>query len=98
MAHLAMNLRVEIDVMGGPLSDTASRIGSRSSSVSGSTGWSARASTSGRRPSAARASLKTISTWLEVSSALTMSAIHMRLTRSSTMVTAMAHRVKWVVS
>ena len=45
-----------------------------------------------------RASVKTISTWVEVSSPDTMSAIHLRDTRSSMMVTAMPQRVKWVVS
>src|SRR5579875_1972918 len=68
MAHSAMNLRVEMEVICEPLSDTASRIGRRSSSVSGSTGWSALASTKSRSPSASRASVKTTSTWVEVSS------------------------------
>jgi hypothetical protein len=47
-------------------------------------------------PSAARASVKTISTCLEVSSAETMWAIHLRETRSSTTVTATLARVKCV--
>jgi hypothetical protein len=34
-------------------------------------------------PSASNASVKTICTWVEVSSELKMSAIHLRLTRSS---------------
>ena len=42
--------------------------------------------------------MNTISTWVEVSSDDTMSAIHLRLTRSSITVTATPARVKWVVS
>jgi hypothetical protein len=37
-------------------------------------------------------------TWVEVSSAETISASHLRLTRSSTTVAATPARVKWVVS
>jgi hypothetical protein len=50
------------------------------------------------RPSATRASVKTISTWVEVSSELKMSAIHLRLTRSSITVRADLAAVKCVVS
>src|SRR5579863_4116140 len=50
------------------------------------------------QPSAAKASVKTISTWVEVSSDETMWASHLRDTRSSTMVTAARARVKCVVA
>ena len=52
----------------------------------------------GEQPSAASASVNTISTWVEVSSADTMWAIHLRDTRSSTTVTAIPARMKCVVS
>jgi hypothetical protein len=46
----------------------------------------------------ASASVNTISSWVEVSSAETMSAIHLRDTRSSITVTATPAFVKCVVS
>ncbi len=98
MAHRAMNSGADPDVIWRPLSDTASRMGRLSSSTLGSTRPSALASTGSRRPSAARASPKMISTWVEVSSAETMSAIHLRDTRSSITVTATPARVKCDVS
>jgi hypothetical protein len=96
MAHSAMNSRMEPEVIWGPLSERANRMGRAWSSTLGSTSPSVRASTWARSPSAARASVKTISIWVEVSSAEAMSAIHLRLTRSSTTVTATWTRLKWV--
>src|SRR6266516_7849736 len=83
MAHRAMNSRVEPEVIWGPLSLIASRMGRDGSSVVGSTRPSWRAVTSSTRPSRSSASVTTTSTWVEVSSAETMWASHLRLTRSA---------------
>jgi hypothetical protein len=99
IAHRARNSRVEPEVIWGPLSDTASRIGRASSSTPRSmvpSSW--RASTASSRPSASSAAVKATSTWVWVSSLLTISVIHLRLTRSSMISTAIPARVKWVVS
>jgi hypothetical protein len=85
------------NVVCGPLSEIARRMCRRSSSAEGSTGSSALSSTNAIRPSATRASVKTIPTWVEVSSELKMSAIYLRLTRSSTTVSADLARAKCVV-
>ncbi|MHB8594662.1 MAG: hypothetical protein ACYDB3_10105 [Acidimicrobiales bacterium] len=62
--------------------------------VSSSTAGSAKASAL----AAASASVKTISTWVKVSSEERMSAIHLRLTRSSTTERQDLARVKCIVS
>jgi hypothetical protein len=98
IAHKAMNSRVEPEVICGPLSLRASSTGRLGSSTVGSTRPSWRAATSSARPSRSSASQKTTWTWVEVSSADTISASHLRETRSSTTVAATPARVKWVVS
>jgi hypothetical protein len=98
MAHKAMNSRVEPEVICGPLSLIASRIGRAGSSTLVSTRPSWRAPTSSSRPSRSNAWVKTTSSWVEVSSPLTISASHLRLTRSSITVAATPARGKWVVS
>jgi hypothetical protein len=50
------------------------------------------------RPSRSSASVNTTWTWVEVSSAETISASHLRDMRSSITVAATPARVKWVVS
>jgi hypothetical protein len=89
-----MNSRVDPDVILGPLSEMANRIGRLGLLMLRSTSPSARASTLGTRPSACRASVKTISIWVEVSSAETMSASHLRDARSSTTLAAISARGK----
>lgn len=84
-------------------SDTASRIGRRSSSTLGSAsarelGLSSRARTASMKPSRSKASVKTRWTWVEVSCAETIVASHLRLTRSSMTVAATPARVKCAVS
>lgn len=75
-----MNSRVASDVICGPLSDTASRIGRAGSS-------SARSSRSGVtssiRPSISSARSKITATWVEVSSTDMRVSIHLRDTRST---------------
>ena len=93
-----MNSLVEPEVICGPLSLRASRIGRAGSSTVGSTSPSWRAPTSSSSPSRSSASQNTTWTWVEVSSTETISASHLRLTRSSTTVAATPARVKWVVS
>ncbi|MHB8330492.1 MAG: hypothetical protein ACYDD6_12870 [Acidimicrobiales bacterium] len=73
-------------------------LGRVSSSTAGSAKASALAAASSSRPSAASASVKTISTWVKVSSEERMSAIHLRLTRSSTTERQDLARVKCIVS
>jgi len=99
IAHNAMNSRVEPDVIWGPLSETASRIGLAWSSTPMSTRPSSwRASTFSSSPSTPRAAVKASSTWVDVSSTETISVIHLRETRSSMISTAIPALVKWVVS
>jgi hypothetical protein len=98
MAHKAMNSRVDPEVICGPLSLRASRTGRAGSSTVGSTRPSCRAATSSASPSRSNASVNTTWTWVEVSSAETISASHLRLTRSSTTVAATPAAAKWVVS
>jgi hypothetical protein len=98
MAHKAMNSRVEPEVICGPLSLSANSTGRDGSSTVGSTRPSWRAVTRSSRPSRSSASVNTTSSWVEVSSALTISASHLRETRSSITVAATPARVKWVVS
>jgi hypothetical protein len=98
MAHNAMNSRVEPEVICGPLSLRASRIGRAGSSQVRSTVPSRRAATCSISPSPSRASQKAAWTWVEVSSTETTSASHLRETRSSIAQTATPARVKWVVS
>jgi hypothetical protein len=61
----------------------ASSTGRDESSTVGSTSPSCRAATSSSSPSRSSASVKTTWTWVEVSSAETISASHLRLTRST---------------
>jgi hypothetical protein len=98
MAHKAMNSRVEPEVICGPLSLIASSTGRDGSSTVGSTRPSWRAVTRSSSSSRSNASVNTTWIWVAVSSADTISAIHLRDTRSSTTVAATPARVKWVVS
>jgi hypothetical protein len=98
MAHKAMNSRVEPLLIWGPLSLRASRIGRAGSSTVGSTRLSWRAVMRASSPSRSNASVTTTWTWVEVSSAETTSASHLRETRSSITVAATPALVKWVVS
>jgi hypothetical protein len=98
IAHKAMNSRVDPEVICGPLSLRASSTGRDGLSTVGSTSPSWRAATSSSSPSASSASVNTTWTWVEVSSTETISASHLRLTRSSTTVAAIPAQVKWVVS
>jgi hypothetical protein len=93
-----MNSRVEPEVICGPLSLIASRIGRAGSSTVGSTKPSWRAVMRASSPSRSKASVNTTWTWVEVSSAETISASHLRDTRSSITVAATPARVKWVAS
>lgn len=91
----AMNARVSCEVICGPLSDTASRIGRAGSSASRSSRSGVISST---RPSVVSARSKITATWVEVSSIDTRVSIHLRETRSTI---ANAHRraaPKWVTS
>jgi len=85
-------------VIWGPLSDTASSSGRPGSSRARSTRPSWRAATSSMRPSASSASVNTTWTWVEVSSALSRVASHLRLTRSmiAKALGAARQRPKWV--
>jgi len=98
IAHKAMNSRVDPDVICGPLSLMASRIGRDGSSRLRSTRPSWRAATSSASPSRSSASQNTTWTWVAVSSADTISAIHLRETKSSITVAATLAWVKCVVS
>ena len=103
MACRAMNSLVEPEVICGPLSLTASRMGRAGSSVPGSAsgrpvGPSSRTITSAIRSSRSNASVNTTWTLVEVSSPETMVASHLRETRSSMTVAATPARVKCVVS
>ena len=89
-----MNARVSCEVIGGPLSDTASRIGRAGSSTARSRRWSVNRSTSPRL----RACSKTTTTWVEVSSIDTRVSIHLRETMSTIANTARFARVKCVTS
>jgi hypothetical protein len=93
-----MNSRVDPEVICGPLSLSANSTGRAGSSTVRSTRPSWRAQTRASSPSACSASVTTTWTWVEVSSAETISASHLRLTRSSTTVAATPAAVKWVVS
>ena len=81
MAHRAMNSLVEPELIWGPLSETASRIGREGSSRLRSTVPSARASISRRSPSASSASTRATWTWVEVSSEETTVVSHFLVTR-----------------
>ena len=104
IAHIAMNSRVEPLLICGPLSETAKRIGASSGSSTaaskgkvsaGTASW--RASTSSSSPSSSSASMNTTCTCVEVSSMLTSSVIHLRVTRSITANTAwFGQPAKWV--
>src|SRR5438093_1816791 len=98
--HHAKNSRVDPEVIWGPLSDTASSSGRVGSSRARSTRPSWRAATSSSRPSAPSAAPNTTSTWVEVSSALSRVASHLRLTRSmiANAQGAARQRPKWVTS
>jgi hypothetical protein len=98
MAHKAMNSRVEPEVICRCVVAEGQQHRPDGSSTVGSTRPSCRAATSSSRPSAGSASVTTTWTWVEVSSTETISASHLRLTRSSTTVAATPARVKWVVS
>jgi hypothetical protein len=93
-----MNSRVDPEVICGPLSETASRIGRAGSSTVGSMGRSWWAVMEVSRPSVSSASVKPSCTWVEVSSTLTISVIHFRETRSSIASTAIPAAGKCVVS
>ncbi len=97
-AHNAMSSRVDPLVICGPLPLTASRTGRLGSSTVGSARPSWRALTRSSSPSCSSASVNTTWTWVAVSSAETISASHVRDTRSSVTVAATPARVKWVVS
>src|SRR5512132_642109 len=93
-------LLVDPEVICGPLSEAASSSGRVGSSTARSTRPSWRAATSPSKPSRSKASVNTTWTWVEVSSALSRVASHLRLTRSTI---ANAHgaarqRPKWVTS
>jgi hypothetical protein len=96
--HSARNSLVDPEVIWGPLSDTASSSGRLGSSTARSTRPSWRAATSSARPSPSSASVNTTWTWVEVSSALSRVASHLRLTRSmiANAQGAARQRPKWV--
>jgi hypothetical protein len=100
MEHNARNSLVDPEVIWGPLSDTASSSGRVGSSRARSTRPSWRAATSSASPSRSKAAVNTTSTWLEVSSALSRVASHLRLTRSmiANALGAARQRPKWVTS
>src|SRR5215207_2168843 len=77
-----------------PVVAQGSSTGRDGSSTVRSTRPSWRAATRSSRPSRSNASVKTTWTWVEVSSAETISANHLRDTRSSTTVAAMPALVK----
>ena len=78
-----MNSRVEPEVICGAVVGDREQDRPSASSTVGSTRPSAAGLDDGEEAFASRASVNTISTWVEVSSADTMSAIHLRETRSS---------------
>ena len=86
---------VSVEIMGPPLSDTASRIGRRGSSRGGSRRSSVNKS---MRPSTARASSNTTRTWVQDSSDDTTVEIWRRLTMSTMANTQRRARPKWVTS
>ena len=106
----ARNSRVVCERICGPLSLTASNIGSwplsmtasSSSRSPESSAWRSpsvsRASAVSSRPSASRAAKKQVSTWVEVSSGEHTVATHLRETMSKTAITARLARGKWVKS
>jgi hypothetical protein len=79
MEHKARNSRVDPEVIWGRLSDTASSSGRVGSSRPGRRGRPGGGDQLGQ-PSRSKASVTTTSTWLEVSSALSRLASHLRLT------------------
>jgi hypothetical protein len=100
MEHKARNSRVDPEVIWGPLSDTASSSGRLGSSTARFTRPSWRAATRLMSPSTWSASVNTTWTWVEVSSALSSVASHLRLTRSMMAKAqgAARQRPKWVTS
>jgi hypothetical protein len=98
IAHEAMNSLVDPEVICGPLSLRASSTGRDGSSTLVSTRPSWRAVMRSSKPWRSNASVNTTWTWVEFSSAETISASHLRETRSSTTVAATPALVKWVVS
>ena len=100
IAHIAMNSRVDPEVICGPLSLTARRMGRRTaSSTEGSARLSWWAATSSCRPSSSSASQNATWTWVVVSSPDTISQIHLRVTRSMIVITATpGQRAKCVTS
>ena len=95
MATAAMKARVSVEIMGPPLSDTASRIGRRGSSRGRSRRSSVNRSV---RPSTARASSNTTRTWVEDSSDDATVEIQRRLSVSTMAKTQRRARPKWVTS
>jgi hypothetical protein len=90
-----MNALVSAAAIGGPLSETASRIGRAGSSTARSRRSSVNSSS---RPSSSRACSKRTWTWVAVSSTDTSVSIHLRDTMSTMANTTRRALVKWVAS